>query len=128
MHSVGLVNLHFWLATLGVVFYAASMWIAGVMQGLMWRAVNEDGTLTYSFVQSLEATWPYYVGPPLRRPRCSSVGMLDHGLQRLSDGASQLRTRPKKCRRIRLGGGVDDESRDPSRRTSAHDGAGNHRS
>ena len=44
------------------VFYAASMWIAGVMQGLMWRAVNEDGTLTYSFVQSLEATWPYYVG------------------------------------------------------------------
>ncbi len=62
MASVQLVNAHFWLATLGVVFYAASMWIAGVMQGLMWRAVNEDGTLTYSFVQSLEATWPYYVG------------------------------------------------------------------
>jgi cytochrome c oxidase cbb3-type subunit 1 len=62
MYSVGAVNLHFWLATLGVVFYAASMWIAGVMQGLMWRAVNEDGTLTYSFVQALEATWPYYVG------------------------------------------------------------------
>jgi len=62
MWSVSLVNLHFWLATLGVVFYTASMWIAGVMQGLMWRAVNEDGTLSYSFVQSLEATWPYYVG------------------------------------------------------------------
>ncbi len=62
MHSIRLVNLHFWLATLGVVFYAASMWIAGVMQGLMWRAVNPDGTLTYSFVQSLEATRPYYVG------------------------------------------------------------------
>nr|MDJ0852058.1 cbb3-type cytochrome c oxidase subunit I [Myxococcota bacterium] len=62
MHSVRLVNLHFWLATLGVVFYAASMWIAGVMQGLMWRAVNPDGTLTYSFVQSLEATRPYYMG------------------------------------------------------------------
>jgi cytochrome c oxidase cbb3-type subunit 1 len=62
MWSVSLVNLHFWLATLGVVFYTASMWIAGVMQGLMWRAVNDDGTLTYSFVQSLEATWPYYVG------------------------------------------------------------------
>jgi len=62
MHSVSLVNLHFWLATIGTVMYAASMWIAGVMQGLMWRAVNEDGTLTYSFVQSLEATWPYYVG------------------------------------------------------------------
>ncbi len=62
MYSTGLINLHFWLATLGVVFYVASMWIAGVMQGLMWRAVNEDGTLTYTFVQSLEATWPYYVG------------------------------------------------------------------
>jgi cytochrome c oxidase cbb3-type subunit 1 len=62
MYSVRLVNLHFWLATLGVVFYAAFMWIAGVMQGLMWRAVNDEGTLTYSFVQSLEATWPYYVG------------------------------------------------------------------
>jgi cytochrome c oxidase cbb3-type subunit 1 len=62
MYSIQLINLHFWLATLGVVFYAASMWIAGVMQGLMWRAVNEDGTLTYSFVEALAATWPYYVG------------------------------------------------------------------
>ncbi len=62
MHSVTLVNLHFWLATIGVVFYVASMWIAGVMQGLMWRAVNDDGTLTYSFVQALEATRPYYMG------------------------------------------------------------------
>ena len=62
MWSVSLVNVHFWFATLGVVFYTASMWIAGVMQGLMWRAVNDDGTLTYSFVQSVEATWPYYVG------------------------------------------------------------------
>ena len=62
MYSTRLINLHFWLATIGVVVYASSMWIAGVMQGLMWRAVNEDGTLAYSFVQSLEATWPYYVG------------------------------------------------------------------
>jgi cytochrome c oxidase cbb3-type subunit 1 len=62
MHSVPLVNLHFWLSTLGVVFYVASMWIAGVMQGLMWREVNEDGTLAYSFIQALEATRPYYIG------------------------------------------------------------------
>ena len=62
MYSVPLINTHFWMATIGVVVYVASMWIAGVMQGLMWRAVNEDGTLTYSFVQALEATWPYYVG------------------------------------------------------------------
>ncbi|MBW2543240.1 MAG: cytochrome-c oxidase, cbb3-type subunit I [Deltaproteobacteria bacterium] len=62
MYSVALVNIHFWLATFGVVLYATFMWISGVMQGLMWRAVNEDGTLTYSFVQSVDATWPYYVG------------------------------------------------------------------
>jgi cytochrome c oxidase cbb3-type subunit 1 len=62
MYSVRLINVHFWLATFGVVFYATFMWVSGVMQGLMWRAVNEDGTLTYSFVQAVEATWPYYVG------------------------------------------------------------------
>jgi len=61
-YSTALVNAHFWLATIGIVLYAASMWIAGLMQGLMWRAVNEDGTLTYTFVEALKATFPYYVG------------------------------------------------------------------
>jgi cytochrome c oxidase cbb3-type subunit 1 len=60
MYSEKLIDLHFWVSTIGVVLYIASMWIAGVMQGLMWRAVNEDGTLTYSFIESLEATYPYY--------------------------------------------------------------------
>ena len=60
MHSVKLIDTHFWIHTIGVVFYIASMWIAGVMQGLMWRAVNDDGTLTYSFVESLKATYPFY--------------------------------------------------------------------
>ena len=49
------------LHTGGVVFYIAAMWIAGVMQGLMWRATNDDGTLTYTFVESLKATYPYYL-------------------------------------------------------------------
>ena len=61
MHSVKWIDAHFWLHTLGVVFYIASMWIAGVMQGLMWRATNADGTLTYSFVEALNATYPYYL-------------------------------------------------------------------
>lgn len=61
MYSVRLVNTHFWLATIGVVLYIVAMWISGVMQGLMWRAVNADGTLTYSFVESLEASRPYYI-------------------------------------------------------------------
>jgi cytochrome c oxidase cbb3-type subunit 1 len=61
MYSKRLIEIHFWVATIGVVLYIASMWIAGVMQGQMWRAVNEDGTLTYSFVESVKATFPYYV-------------------------------------------------------------------
>jgi cytochrome c oxidase cbb3-type subunit 1 len=60
MYSMKLVNVHFWLATIGTVLYIVSMWISGVMQGLMWRAVNADGTLTYSFVESLEASYPFY--------------------------------------------------------------------
>jgi cytochrome c oxidase cbb3-type subunit 1 len=60
MHSIPAINLHFWLATIGTVVYIVAMWIAGVMQGLMWRAVEADGTLTYSFVESLKATYPYY--------------------------------------------------------------------
>ena len=60
MYSVKLMDAHFWVATIGIVLYVTSMWIAGVMQGLMWRAVNDDGTLTYTFVESLKATYPYY--------------------------------------------------------------------
>ncbi len=61
MWSIRLIDLHFWIATIGVVLYVAAMWIAGVMQGLMWRATNADGTLTYTFVEALKATYPYYV-------------------------------------------------------------------
>ncbi len=61
MYSVALINLHFWVSTIGVVLYIAAMWIAGVMQGLMWRAVNADGTLTYSFAEAVKATYPYYM-------------------------------------------------------------------
>ncbi|MBI4741878.1 MAG: cytochrome-c oxidase, cbb3-type subunit I [Betaproteobacteria bacterium] len=60
MHSVKLITVHFWVATIGVVLYIASMWISGVMQGLMWRAVNSDGTLTYSFVEAVKATYPFW--------------------------------------------------------------------
>ena len=61
MHSMRAVELHFWIATIGIVLYIAAMWIAGVMQGLMWRAVNPDGTLVYSFVESVKATYPFYM-------------------------------------------------------------------
>ncbi len=61
MYSIRAIDWHFWVHTIGVVFYIVSMWIAGVMQGLMWRATNSDGSLTYSFIESLNATYPYYL-------------------------------------------------------------------
>jgi cytochrome c oxidase cbb3-type subunit 1 len=60
MYSTKLIELHFWIATIGVVLYIASMWIAGVMQGLMWRATEADGSLTYSFVESVKSSMPFY--------------------------------------------------------------------
>ncbi|MFN4325808.1 MAG: cytochrome-c oxidase, cbb3-type subunit I [Azonexus sp.] len=60
MYSTSLVTAHFWIATIGTVLYIASMWIAGVMQGLMWRAVNADGTLAYSFVESVKGSYPFW--------------------------------------------------------------------
>lgn len=61
MYSTRLINTHFWLATIGVVLYIAAMWVNGIMQGLMWRAVNADGTLTYAFIDSVAASYPGYI-------------------------------------------------------------------
>ncbi|HEY9267865.1 MAG TPA: cytochrome-c oxidase, cbb3-type subunit I [Methylotenera sp.] len=61
MHSIKAIELHFWMATVGIVLYIAALWISGVMEGLMWRAINTDGTLTYTFVESVKAKQPYYI-------------------------------------------------------------------
>ena len=61
MYSIKAIEIHFWVCTIGIVLYIAAMWIAGVMQGLMWRAINPDGTLTYTFVESVKATLPFYM-------------------------------------------------------------------
>ena len=60
MWSTKLIDNHFWIMTIGIVLYTVAMWISGLTQGLMWRAVNDDGTLTYTFVESLKASYPYY--------------------------------------------------------------------
>jgi len=60
MYSTRLIEWHFWTSTIGTVLYIVAMWIAGVMQGLMWRTFNEDGTLTYTFIEVLQFTYPYY--------------------------------------------------------------------
>ncbi len=61
LYSLRMVNWHFWLATLGIVIYAAVMWVSGVMQGLMWREYDSQGFLVYSFAESVAALHPYYV-------------------------------------------------------------------
>ena len=61
MYSIPLINTHFWMSTIGTVLYIASMWVNGILQGLMWRAYNQDGTLTYSFVESVEASYAGYL-------------------------------------------------------------------
>ncbi len=62
LHSTRLADLHFWIGTIGILLYMISMWVAGVTQGLMWRAVNENGTLMYgSFVETLIALKPMYL-------------------------------------------------------------------
>ncbi|MEN8166387.1 MAG: cytochrome-c oxidase, cbb3-type subunit I [Pseudomonadota bacterium] len=58
--STKLVNAHFWTATIGTVVYIVAMWVSGIMQGLMWRAYDEYGTLAYTFAESVEAMHPYY--------------------------------------------------------------------
>ncbi|MDQ7989465.1 MAG: cytochrome-c oxidase, cbb3-type subunit I [Candidatus Dactylopiibacterium sp.] len=61
MYSRKLITWHFWIATIGIVLYIASLWIAGVMQGLMWRDTNVDGTLKWAFVESVKASYPYWI-------------------------------------------------------------------
>jgi cytochrome c oxidase cbb3-type subunit I len=60
MYSIKLIEVHFWVATFAIVLYISSMWISGVMQGLMWRAVNGDGTLTYSFIEAVKSSYPFW--------------------------------------------------------------------
>ena len=61
LYSMKLVSYHFWIATIGVVLYITSMWISGIMQGLMWRAYDQFGFLQFSFIETVEAMFPYYV-------------------------------------------------------------------
>ena len=61
LYSTNLVNVHFWIATIGTVIYISAMWVLGIMQGMMWRAYDDQGALAYTFVESVAAMHPYYV-------------------------------------------------------------------
>ncbi len=60
-YSTKLIEVHFWLASIGIVLYLSAMWIGGVMQGLMWRSYNEMGFLQYSFIEVVKAMHPIYL-------------------------------------------------------------------
>ena len=62
MYSTDLITTHFWLATAGTIFYIVSLWISGIGQGMMWRATNPDGTLVYSFVDTVLFSHYPYIG------------------------------------------------------------------
>ncbi len=61
LYSLKLVDWHFWVSTIGIVLYITSMWVSGIMQGLMWRAYTDLGFLEYSFIETVEAMHPYYL-------------------------------------------------------------------
>ena len=61
LYSKKMADAHFWMGTLGILLYAIAMWISGISQGLMWRATNESGALTYDFVTTTQTIWPMYV-------------------------------------------------------------------
>ncbi|MDX2308407.1 MAG: cytochrome-c oxidase, cbb3-type subunit I [Hyphomicrobium sp.] len=61
LYSLRLVEWHFWISTIGILLYITAMWVSGIMQGLMWRAYDKLGFLSYSFVETVEAMHPYYI-------------------------------------------------------------------
>lgn len=61
LYSKALVEWHFWLATLGILFYIVAMYVAGITEGLMWRAYNEFGFLEYAFIETVKAKHIMYM-------------------------------------------------------------------
>ena len=61
LYSIRLVNWHFWISTLGIVLYITSMWVSGILQGLMWRSYTPQGYLEYSFIETVAAMHPFYI-------------------------------------------------------------------
>ena len=88
MYSLRMINWHFWLSTLGIVFYASAMWVSGIMQGLMWREYGADGYLVYSFAETVARDVPDVPDPGLWRTALP-LRRAGHGLQRLDDDCRQ---------------------------------------
>jgi cytochrome c oxidase cbb3-type subunit 1 len=61
MYSIALIEVHFWLASIGILLYITAMWVSGITQGLMWRTYDENGFLLYTFSDTVAMLHPYYV-------------------------------------------------------------------
>ncbi len=60
LYSIPLANLHFWLILVGQLIWSISLWVAGVLQAGMWNAMNPDGSLTYTFMETMVEMYPYW--------------------------------------------------------------------
>ena len=103
MYSAGLVEVHFWLALAGTLIYVFAMWNSGIIQGLMWRTYTDDGTLAYSFIDSLLAMHPYYIARAFGG-LLFLLGAVVGLLQYLDDGAPRAPVRGKTGRPARRPG------------------------
>ena len=90
MYSAALVEVHFWLAIAGTLIYVFAMWNSGIIQGLMWRTYTQEGTLAYSFVDSLVAMYPYYIARAFGG-LLFLLGAIVGCLQHLDDGPARCR-------------------------------------
>ena len=98
MYSTAAMNWHFWLAMIGIVLYAASMWVTGIMEGLMWREVDDQGFLVNSFADTVSAKFPMYVVRGLggvlylggAAIMCWNMWMTIRGYERVTQPVSQM--------------------------------------
>jgi len=86
IYSEKIANTHFWLVLVGQIVFSVTMWITGIQQGALWKAVSPEGTLTYSFMEGLVKNYPYWQMRTAGRPRVHGRDALLH-LQRRDDDA-----------------------------------------
>ncbi len=60
IYSVAIANIHFWLVLVGQLLFSVTMWITGIQQGALWKMSGEDGTLSYTFMESVAKNYPYW--------------------------------------------------------------------
>ena len=102
LYSLKLVNWHFWISTIGIVFYISAMWVSGILQGLMWRAYTTSASSNIpSSRRRGDAPVLHY---PRARRRLVTCRCVDDGLQYLDNHRCPRPARPAAERRARASG------------------------